>query len=46
VILGRGKKLFADGSAPHTFRLSRWRVSAQGLFVGHYDRAGKVEHRS
>ena len=42
VVLGGGKKLFADGSAPHSFRLVRSRVSPSGLIVGHYEREGAV----
>jgi dihydrofolate reductase len=42
VVLGGGKKLFADGSAPHAFRLTRSRVSPNGLIVGHYARGGDV----
>jgi dihydrofolate reductase len=42
VVLGRGKKLFADGSAPHAWRLARSRVSPEGLIVGHYEREGEV----
>ncbi len=42
VVLGGGKKLFADGSAPHSFRLTRSRVSTTGLLIGHYDRAGGI----
>jgi dihydrofolate reductase len=42
VILGGGKKLFADGSAPHSFKLTRSRVSSTGLLIGHYDRAGDI----
>src|SRR6266511_2805307 len=38
VVLGGGKKLFADGSAPHSFKLTRSRVSPNGLIVGHYER--------
>src|ERR671920_2312528 len=41
VVLGGGKKLFADGSAPHSFRLIRSRVSPNGLIVGHYERDGE-----
>ena len=33
VVLGGGKKLFADGSAPHTFKLTRSRVSPNGLIA-------------
>ena len=43
VVLGGGKKLFADGSAPHSFALTRSRVSPNGLIVGHYERAGRVQ---
>jgi dihydrofolate reductase len=43
VILGSGKKLFADGSAPHSYKLTRSRVSSTGLMIAHYDRAGSVE---
>ena len=43
VVLGGGKKLFADGSAPHSFKLARSRVSPNGLIVGHYERDGEVK---
>ena len=43
VVLGGGKKLFADGSAPHSFKLSRSRVSPNGLIVSHYDREGEIK---
>ncbi len=43
VVLGSGKRLFADGSAPHSFKLTRSRVSPKGLMVGHYERAGDVK---
>jgi dihydrofolate reductase len=42
VVLGAGKKLFADGSAPHSFKLTRSRVSPNGLIVGHYEREGGI----
>jgi dihydrofolate reductase len=42
-VLGGGKKLFADGSAPHAFELARSRVSPNGLIVGHYERDGAVK---
>ena len=42
IVLGRGKKLFADGSAPHAFELTRSRVSPTGLIVAHYERRGSV----
>src|SRR5687767_12323661 len=43
VVLGGGKKLFADGSAPHSFKLGRSRVSSGGLIVGHYEREGGIK---
>src|SRR5580765_110303 len=43
VVLGGGKKLFADGSAPHSFKLTRSRVSQNGLMIGHYEREGEVK---
>lgn len=43
VVLGGGKRLFADGAAPHSFKLTRSRVSRNGLIVGHYERDGEVE---
>lgn len=43
VVLGGGKKLFADGAAPHSFKLTRSRVSPNGLIVGHYERGGEIE---
>ena len=43
IVLGGGKKLFADGSAPHAFKLTRSRVSPNGLIVGHYERESEIE---
>ena len=43
VVLGGGKKLFADGSVPHHYKLTRSRVSDTGLMVGHYERGGDVK---
>jgi dihydrofolate reductase len=43
VVLGGGKKLFADGSAPHSFKLTRSRVSPNGVIIGHYEREGPVK---
>lgn len=42
VVLGGGKKLFADGSAPHSYKLTRSRVSSTGLMIAHYERAGDI----
>jgi dihydrofolate reductase len=43
VVLGSGKKLWADGSAPHSFKLTRSRVTPNGLMIGHYEREGEVK---
>lgn len=42
VVLGSGKKLFADGSVPHSYRLTSSRISSKGLVVAHYERAGAI----
>jgi dihydrofolate reductase len=42
VVLGQGKKLFADGSVPHRYDLISTRVSSTGVLIGHYERAGAV----
>jgi dihydrofolate reductase len=43
VVLGGGKKLFADGSAPHSYKLTASRISSSGLVIAHYKRAGDIE---
>jgi dihydrofolate reductase len=43
VVLGSGKKLFADGSAPHSFKLTSSRVSPTGILIGHYERGGEIK---
>jgi dihydrofolate reductase len=43
VVLGGGKKLFADGSAPHSFKLTGSRVSSSGVLIGHYERDGEIK---
>jgi len=43
VVLGGGKKLFADGSAPHSYKLVRSRVSSTGLMIAHYERSGDIK---
>jgi dihydrofolate reductase len=43
VVLGGGKKLFADGSAPHSFKLTGSRVAPNGLIIGHYERGGEIK---
>jgi len=43
VVLGGGKKLFADGSRPHSYKLTRSQVSRTGLMIAHYERAGEIK---
>ncbi|GFE79327.1 dihydrofolate reductase [Steroidobacter agaridevorans] len=43
VVLGGGKKLFTDGSAPHSYKLTRSRVSSTGMMIAHYERAGDIK---
>ena len=42
VVLGSGKKLFADGSVPHSYRLTGSRTSSTGVMIAHYERAGEI----
>jgi dihydrofolate reductase len=42
VVLGGGKKLFADGSAPHSYELTGSRVSSTGIMIAHYERKGGI----
>ncbi len=43
VVLGGGKKLFADGSAPRAYKLTRSRVLGTGVMIGHYERDGEIK---
>lgn len=43
IVLGSGKKLFADGSAPHSYKLTGSRVSSTGVMIAHYERAGAIK---
>jgi len=43
VVLGRGKRLFADDSAPHSFKLKRSRVCTNGVTVSYYEREGEIK---
>ncbi|MEX1068774.1 MAG: dihydrofolate reductase family protein, partial [Patescibacteria group bacterium] len=40
--LGSGKKLFADGTVPRTFKLTRSETSSTGVVIAVYERAGEV----
>jgi dihydrofolate reductase len=43
IVLGAGKKLFADGAKPAAFKLVDSKVTPSGVMIGHYERAGAVE---
>ena len=43
VVPGGGKKLFADGSAPHAYKLKASRASSTGIVIGHYERDGEIK---
>jgi dihydrofolate reductase len=43
LILGQGKKLFADGAAPRTFTLTEGKVGKSGAIAARYERAGEVK---
>jgi dihydrofolate reductase len=43
VALGTGKRLFADGTMPASFRLSESQISPSGVVVASYARAGEVK---
>lgn len=45
VLLGKGKRLFADGTIPTRFTLSEEFVTSKGVFIAIYKRAEEV-HRS
>lgn len=43
LLLGKGKKLFDDGAFPAAFTLIDHIVSATGVIIAHYQRAGEVK---
>lgn len=40
--LGKGKKLFQDGSIPAAFKLTESTVTSKGVIIAYFKRAGKV----
>jgi dihydrofolate reductase len=42
VLVGDGKRLFADGTVPAALRLVESRVSPSGVFIGRYEPAGEL----
>jgi dihydrofolate reductase len=43
VLLGKGKRLFGDGTMPCAFKLTRTKTSASGVILATYERAGVLE---
>ena len=43
VVLGEGKRLFADGAIPRTWRLTSHSATSTGALMAAYQRAGEVE---
>jgi hypothetical protein len=41
--LGKGKKLFDNGSIPAAFTLTKSIVTTKGVIIASYKRAGKVK---
>jgi dihydrofolate reductase len=46
IVLGRGKRLFDEGSRPHAWTLESSETSSTGVVVGTYRRAGEVKSGS
>ena len=42
LVLGQGKRLFADGTIPASLRLVDSKISTTGVFMGTYEPAGQV----
>ncbi len=42
VVIGSGKRLFADGAVPAGLRLVDSTVASTGVFIGTYDPAGEL----
>ncbi|MEP7205076.1 MAG: dihydrofolate reductase family protein [Candidatus Saccharibacteria bacterium] len=43
IVLGQGKKLFADGATPRAFTLAEGHIGKTGAIVARYKRAGEVK---
>jgi dihydrofolate reductase len=43
ITLGRGKRLFAEGTIPAAFKLTDSKVSPSGVIIANYERAGEVK---
>ena len=43
IVLGKGKRLCAEGTLPAAFTLREARASPRGVIVASYERAGEVQ---
>jgi hypothetical protein len=43
ITLGKGKRLFAEGTVPAAFRLTHSESTPAGVIVANYQRAGEVK---
>src|SRR5205085_8650331 len=43
ITLGKGKRLFAEGTIPAAFKVSESKVSPTGVIVANLERAGEVQ---
>jgi len=43
IMLGAGKRLFAEGTIPAAFKLTDSKVSPKGVIIANYERAGEVK---
>ena len=46
ILLGSGKRLFADGTAPAGLKLVDSQTSSTGVVIAKYERAGEVQYGS
>ena len=42
LILGKGKKIFGNGSIPATYKLTKSDLTSKGVIIAYYRRSGKV----
>jgi dihydrofolate reductase len=43
ITLGAGKRLFAEGTIPAAFKLTKSSISPKGVIIANYERAGEVK---
>lgn len=43
ITLGKGKRLFAEGTVPAAFKLSKSSISPSGVIIANFERAGEVK---